>query len=153
MRGPETKTIDGLAVTCVPLNGWDGYALLPDLASAMGPLLAQREALGKAAKSGDVTSLADVDIDLEKVFVDAGRALGGGKLPELMVRLLKGTVIVVPGAGGLKKYEVVDEASFNLVFSGDRFWSAIKVAAFAFRVTFGDFSSALGRIVDVSQTP
>lgn len=158
MSGPQSKTIDGLAVTCAALSGWDGYALLPELAAALGPLLAQRAALAKVGKSPerqpDLASILDMDIDLERLFVDAGRALGGGKLPELMVRLLKGAIVVVPGSNGSGqvKYEIVDAATFNAVFSGERFWSAIKVAAFAFRVTFGNFSSALGQLADAAPT-
>jgi hypothetical protein len=150
MNGPQTKTIDGMSVTCVPLDGWDGYALLPDLASVIAPLLSM---VKDSFKGGSSPSLEDMDLDLEKIFEHAGKSLSGDKLPELMVRLLRGTVIVTSGPEGTVKHEVRDRASFGLAFSGPRFWSAFKVAAFAARVTYGDFSSALGQLVDLLPAP
>lgn len=137
MAGPQTKTIDGLAVTCAPLDGWDGWALLPDLAGVLGPLLSAR------AANAD-------EVDLEQLLREASKALAGERLPELMVRLMRNTVIVAPGPSGPVKHEVRDRATFSLAFSGERFWLAPKVAAFAFEVTYGNFSAALAQFAAVA---
>lgn len=133
---PKSKTIDEMSVTCVSLDPWEGYALLPDLASVMAPLL--------SAKQGE--------IDLEIALRNAASSLSKERLPEMLVRLLRGTIVVVASETGTVKYEITDRATFSLAFGGPRFWSAIKVAAFAFEVTYGNFSDVIGRFTKAMPT-
>lgn len=146
MNAPQTRTIGGMSVTIAPLNGWDGYALLPELVKVLSPVLPEiKSAFASMSDEGEVDLDALDLVGIERAFRMAADALVGEKLPELMVRLLRNAVIVVPG-DQISKYTFADsaaKASFGLAFSGERFWSAFTVAAFAFEVTYGNFSAAM----------
>lgn len=133
MSGPQTKTIGGLAVTCTSLEPADAYDLLPELAPALGAVFRARDGL---------TSIDGVEAALR----GAGQALGSGKLTELMIRLLRTTVISTPSSEGGNHHRVTDRATFNLAFAG-RPWAAIPVAAFAFEVTYGGFFDAVAPLL------
>jgi hypothetical protein len=137
VSSPKTRIIDEMSVTCVPLDGWVGYSLLPEIALLLAPLLSAR----------------DGAIDLEVAVRNSAASFGQDKLPDLLTRLLSGTVIVASTSNGSVKYEVTDRATFSLAFSGPRFWSALKVAAFAFEVTYGNFTDVVERIKKAAPTP
>lgn len=131
-----SKTIEGLHITSAPLDAWAGYSLLPEIVRIVAPLV--------SAKGGE--------IDLEKALRNAATSLEGDRLPELLTRLLANTVIVAPGPNGSQKFEITNKATFSLAFSGPRFWAAIKVAMFAFEVTYGNFTDVIARFVAAAPT-
>ncbi len=147
MSGQNTKTIDGLAITSVSLEPADAYDLLPELAPVLGALFRLRDSVKapmKAALEAIARGEGDIELDVSGETIGdalriAGQALGGGKLTELLVRLLKTTSIATPGG---ENYRITDRATFSLAFAG-RMWAAIPIAAFAFEVTYGNFSDVV----------
>jgi len=129
----QTKIIDGLSVTCSPLEPVNAYNLLPELAPVLGLLQDARGAFARSAE-GDASGLTSA-------LLAASKLLGGGKIVDLMVALMAQTVIVTPQG---VKHVVRDRGTFNLTFS-TRTWSAIPVAAFALEVGFGNFIDVVSR--------
>ncbi len=138
--GPQTKTIDGLSVTSISLEPADAYDLLPDIAPIFGMAMIGRQGLETGT------------IDLEGLLAAASQRLGGGRITELMVRLLRSTTITTPSSEGGIIHRVTDRATLSLAFSG-RMWSAFAVCVFAFEVTYGGFSAVVARIPGVSRQP
>lgn len=132
--GPQTKTIDGLAVTCMSLEPADAYDLLPELAPVLG--------ISLAAKAALVTG----GFDMTELLRAASQSLGGGRITDLMIRLLRATAISADGV----THRIVDRASLSLAFAG-RLWSAFAVAGFAFEVTYGNFSDVVARLPGVTR--
>lgn len=124
----KTKTIDGLAVTSMSLEPADACDLLPEIAPIIGTLFSAQKAIAEQGIADALKAL--------------GQTLGGGKLTDLMVRLLSSTIITDPNG---TKFRITDRATFNLAFGG-RMWSAFAVAAFAFEVTYGNFSDVASRL-------
>lgn len=138
LTGPTTKMIDGLSVTSLSLEPADAYDLLPDIAPIVGIAFTAKTQLDKGA------------IDIESLLHGAAARLGGGRITELMVRLMRSTVITLPSSEGGLVHKISDRASLSLAFTG-RMWSAFPVAAFAFEVTYGGFSDVVARIPGVSR--
>lgn len=160
--GPQTKSIQGLAVTSVSLEPADAYDLLPELAPVIAGLLRAREAVKEQFKTlqtaleaiekggEEAAAAANIEISGDAIaaaLTSAGQALGGGKLTELLVRLLRNTEFKGPDG---TRFRITDRASFSLAFS-DRMWAAIPMAAFAFEVTFGNFSDVVALLPGVKR--
>lgn len=154
---PQTKAIDGLSVTCVSLEPADAYDLLPELAPVLGSLFGARDTMRavaefvKASAEGREADAASIQLDIEPILRGLGQTLGGGKLTDLLVRLLKSTAV----ADGKTIHRITDRTAFNAAFAG-KLWSAFAVAAFAFEVTYGNFSdvvSLLPGVTRVAATP
>lgn len=147
---PQTKNIEGLTITCASLEPADAYDLLPELAPILGAVLGGREAINavakyaKAAAEGRETDAAAVELDIEPILRSVGERLGGGKLTEILVRLMRATVV----HDGQTVHRILDRATLNLAFAG-RMWSVFAVAAFAFEVTYGNFSDVVARLPGV----
>lgn len=148
--GPQTKTIDGLAVTSVSLEAADAYDLLPELAPVLGAVFRLRDSV-KAPMQAALEAIARGEGDIEIEFSGAtiadalnlaGQALGSGRLSAILVRLLRNTTIAAPGG---ETHRITDRATFSLAFTG-RMWSAVPVAAFAFEVTYGNFSDVVAKL-------
>lgn len=155
--GPQTKTIEGLAITAVSLEPADAYDLLPELAPVLGAVFRLRDSVKapmKAALEAIARGEGDIEIEFSgETIADAlriaGQALGGGKLTEVLVRLLRTTTIAAPGG---EKYRITDRATFSLAFAG-RMWAAVPVAAFAFEVTYGNFSDVVALLPGAKRPP
>jgi hypothetical protein len=167
----QTKNIDGLSVTCHSLEPADAYDLIPELLPVLSMALGARELVRTGAEKaqaqtqngeGDAAPaeaadqpitddelrldelLASIDVDrIAQLLSKAATVLGGGKISDLIIKLMRATVIV--GSKDKITHRITDRASFNLAFAG-RMWSAFPVAAFAFEVTFGNFSAAVARL-------
>jgi hypothetical protein len=138
--GPQTKTIDGLSVTSISLEPADAYDLLPDVAPIFGMVVAAKAGIEAGA------------LDIEGLLAAASQRLGGGRMTELMVRMLRSTTITTPSSEGGTIHRVTDRATLSLAFSG-RMWSVFAVAAFAFEVTYGGFSDVVARLPGVKRQP
>ncbi len=153
---PQTKTIDGLAITCASLEPADAYDLMPELAPILGAALAAKGAVkpsteGKVNEDGTPALVIDMD-DVGALLAKAGKELGMGKMTDLLVKLLRATIVVVPSEAGPVQHRIADRGTLNLAFSG-RMWSVFAVAAFAFEVTFGNFTDVVARLPGVTRTP
>jgi len=143
----QNRTIDGLSVSCLSLEPADAYDLLPELAPVLGAIVRARDAIKvpmKEALEAVARGEDDAEIDIPPGMIDealrsAGQALGGGKMTELLVRLLKSTIIKTPDG---VTHRISDRGTFSLAFAG-RMWSAIPIAGFAFEVTYGNFSDVV----------
>lgn len=157
----QNKTIDGLQVVSVSLEPSDAYDLLPELAPILGVVFAGQGAMravalasavnAKAGGAGAGIDLASLpDVDIAGILQDAGRTLGNGVMTNLVIRLLKSTVIMTTGPEGSVKHTIRDRATLNLAFAG-KMWSVFPVAAFAFEVTFGNFTDVVARLPGVTR--
>ncbi len=123
---PQTKAIEGVAVTSTPLPPFRALDLLPELGALMD-------------SSG--VSLADND---GAMFVALARNLGGGKLRKLLPELFAGTKIAIPES--TTPLLINTPEAIDLAFDG-RMNLLAPALAFALEVSFRDFFAGLALAV------
>lgn len=133
MAEPVVQSIEGLTVKSTPLPPFRALDLVPEI-------------IGLAAPGANMDSDA-------ATFATILRGLGGGKLRELLPRILAGTKVMLPQAGGAAIEVQLDSVDgINLVFDG-RMGAFPAVVGFAIRVSFADFLEGFGRAVQSFKAP
>lgn len=127
MAESVTTSIEGLIVKSTPLPPFRALDLVPEIVGLIEP-----------------NASADSDAAM---FAAILRGLGGGKLRELLPRILAGTEVMLPQAGAAAIPVRLDSVDgINLVFDG-RMGAFPAVVGFAIRVSFADFLEGFGRAV------
>lgn len=141
-RKRESKTIDGIEVTCVQHGVFDGLALGTKLGKLLGPALAKAQGLSVA---DDVSKLAPA---LSELF----SRLDGAEAQSLLAELLSGSVALYAGPNGPVSMALGKRDAIELVFAGN-LPAAIKAAVFAAQVNFSNFFGAALAAASTSATP
>jgi hypothetical protein len=126
----EDKDIGGLRFTCTQFPALHATALFARLLKILGP------ALGAIMKLDPAAQLEDVALELASAF----GALNPDDVPDLVLRILTGTAVLVPDAGGGRQIALNKKENIDAVFSGS-LMTMFQATGFALQVNYRDFRS------------
>lgn len=126
IRKTTTKTIGTAEVTSVELDFERSAELLPELLKIV--------ARGGAAAGGDTSAIGDG-------IAAMAAELTGGRLLDLLPKLLAGITVIVDGENGREKHDLGTRKAINAAFSG-RKSLAVPIVKLAIEENFLDFFDA-----------